>query len=110
MKAVILAAGEGRRLQPITSTRPKHLIKIGGKPILNHCLNALKLSGISEVVIVVNYMADTIQQYFGDGKKLGIRIDYVKQEAATGTGNAVSVVEPHVKEEFMLVYGDLLFT
>jgi len=110
MKAVILAAGEGKRLQPITSTRPKHLIKIGGKPILNYCLKALKLSGISEVVIVVNYMADKIQQYFGDGKKLGIRIDYVKQEAVTGTGNAVSVVEPHIKEEFMLVYGDLLFT
>jgi NDP-sugar pyrophosphorylase family protein len=56
MKAVILAAGEGVRLQPITSTRPKHLIKVGGKPILEHCLNAVKTSGIEEALIVIHYM------------------------------------------------------
>jgi UDP-N-acetylglucosamine diphosphorylase/glucosamine-1-phosphate N-acetyltransferase len=109
MKAVILAAGEGVRLQPITSTRPKHLIKVGGKPILEHCLNAVKASKINEVLIVVHYMADSIQQYFGDGSKLGLKIDYIEQKAIVGTGNAVSVAEPFVKDEFLLVYGDLLF-
>jgi bifunctional UDP-N-acetylglucosamine pyrophosphorylase/glucosamine-1-phosphate N-acetyltransferase len=110
MKAVILAAGEGVRLQPVTSTRPKHLIKVGGKPILEHCLNALKASGISEMLIVVHYMGDMIRQYFGDGQKLGVKIEYVEQKSAVGTGDAVGVVEPHVTGDFILVYGDLLFT
>jgi len=110
MKAVILAAGEGMRLQPITSTRPKHLIKVGGKPILEHCLNVLKASGINEILMVVHYMADAIRNYFGDGGKFGLKIEYVEQKAVLGTGNAVGVAEPYVKEDFLLVYGDLLFT
>ena len=109
MKAAILAAGEGVRLQPITATRPKHLIKLAGKPILGHCLNALKKAGISEAVIVVHYMADTIRQYFGDGKDFGLEIEYAEQEAVLGTGNAVSVVESYVKDDFLLVNGDMLF-
>lgn len=110
MKAVVLAAGEGVRLKPITSTRPKHLIKVGGKPILEHCLSALKASGIEEAVIVVHYKADMIREYFGDGKRFGLRLEYVEQPSMLGTGNAVAVVEPLVKEEFLLVYGDLLFS
>jgi len=109
MKAVILAAGEGVRLQPITSTRPKHLIKVGGKPILKYCLNAVKTSGIDEVLIVIHFMGDAVRQHFGDGKKLGLKIEYVEQKAVLGTGNAVSVVEPHIKDDFLLVYGDVLF-
>ncbi len=110
MKAVILAAGEGVRLQPITSTRPKHLIKVGGKPILEHCLNAVKTSGIDEALIVIHYMENVIRQYFGDGKKFGLKIEYVEQKAIIGTGNAVSLAEPHVKDDFLMVYGDLLFS
>jgi bifunctional UDP-N-acetylglucosamine pyrophosphorylase/glucosamine-1-phosphate N-acetyltransferase len=110
MKAVILAAGEGVRLQPITSTRPKHLIKVGGKPILERCLESLKASGITDMLIVVHYRGDMIRQYFGDGQKFGVKIDYVEQKATVGTGDAVGVVEPHLKDEFLLVYGDLLFT
>jgi UDP-N-acetylglucosamine diphosphorylase/glucosamine-1-phosphate N-acetyltransferase len=109
MKAVVLAAGEGVRLQPITATRPKHLIKVGGKPILERCLEALKACGISETVIVTHYMGNVIRQYFGDGEKMGLKIEYVAQEAVLGTGNAVSVVEPYVDGDFVLVYGDLLF-
>ncbi len=110
MKAVILAAGEGVRLQPITLTKPKHLIEIGGKPILAHGLNAVKASGINEVLIVVHYMADAIRDYFGDGERFGLKIEYAEQKGVLGTGNAVSVVEPYVKDDFLLVYGDLLFT
>ena len=110
MKAVIFAAGEGVRLQPITSTRPKHLIKVGGKPILEHCLNAVKTSGIEEALVVIHYMGDAIRQYLGDGKRFGLKIEYVEQEAMLGTGNAVSLVEPNMKDDFLLVYGDLLFS
>jgi bifunctional UDP-N-acetylglucosamine pyrophosphorylase/glucosamine-1-phosphate N-acetyltransferase len=109
MKAAILAAGEGIRLQPITATRPKHMIKIAGKPILEYCLSALKRAGVSEAVIVVHYMADSIRQHFGDGKDFGLRIEYAQQQAVLGTGNAVSVVEPYMKEDFLLVNGDMLF-
>jgi UDP-N-acetylglucosamine diphosphorylase/glucosamine-1-phosphate N-acetyltransferase len=110
MKGVVLAAGEGARLQPITATRPKHLIKVGGKPILEHCLEALKASGITEVTVVTHYMGDAIQQFFGDGERLGLKITYVEQAEMLGTGNAASAVEPYVEGDFVLVYGDLLFT
>ena len=110
MKAVLLAAGEGVRLQPITSSRPKHLIRVAGKPILEHCLDALKASGVTEAIIVTHFMSDAIRQYFGDGEKIGLKIKYVEQAAMLGTGNAVSAIEPHVKGAFVLVYGDLLFS
>lgn len=110
MKAVVLAAGEGVRLQPITLTRPKHLVEVGGKPLLEYCLSSLKASGVDEVLIVVHYMAEAIQKQFQDGKKFGMRIEYVEQKAIVGTGNATSVVEPYVKDDFVLIYGDLLFT
>jgi UDP-N-acetylglucosamine diphosphorylase / glucose-1-phosphate thymidylyltransferase / UDP-N-acetylgalactosamine diphosphorylase / glucosamine-1-phosphate N-acetyltransferase / galactosamine-1-phosphate N-acetyltransferase len=109
VKAVILAAGEGVRLQPITSTRPKHLIKVGGKPIIEHCLDALKTAGVSEVTIVTHYMGNAIRFHLGEGEKLGLKIKYVEQEAVLGTGNAVSTVETQVDGDFILIYGDLLF-
>jgi bifunctional UDP-N-acetylglucosamine pyrophosphorylase/glucosamine-1-phosphate N-acetyltransferase len=109
MKAVLLAAGEGVRLLPITATRPKHLIKVGGKPILQFCLEAVKNAGITETVIVTHYMGNAIRQYFGDGEKFGLHINYVEQKAVLGTGNATCVAEPYVDDDFVLVYGDLLF-
>lgn len=110
MKAVVLAAGEGVRLRPLTLTRPKHMIIVGGKPILEHCLTAIKMCGMNEVIIVVNYMADNIRRYFGSGEKFGLNVEYAYQKSVVGTGNAVGVAEPYVKEDFLLVYGDLLFT
>ncbi len=109
MKAVLLAAGEGVRLMPITATRPKHLIKVGGKPILQFCLEAVKRAGIDEAIIVTHYMGDAIRSYFGDGEKVGLKLSYVEQKAVLGTGNAASVAEPYVDGDFVLIYGDLLF-
>ncbi len=110
MKAVILAAGEGVRLQPVTSTRPKHLIRVGGKPILQHCLETLKTVGVTEIIIVTHYMGNAIREFFGNGEKLGLNLKYVNQPTVLGTGNAAAVTEPYVKESFLLVYGDLLFS
>ena len=67
LKAIILAAGEGVRLLPITATRPKHLIRVGGKAILEHCLDAFKANGVTEAVIVTHYMGEAIREFFGDG-------------------------------------------
>ncbi|MFB3888308.1 MAG: bifunctional sugar-1-phosphate nucleotidylyltransferase/acetyltransferase [Candidatus Bathyarchaeia archaeon] len=110
MKAVILAAGEGVRLLPITATRPKHLIRMGAKPILEHCLDALKGAGVTEAVIVTHYMGDAIRSYFGDGSRFGFRLEYVEQTQILGTGNAAATAEPYVTGDFVLVYGDLLFS
>ena len=109
MKALLLAAGEGVRLMPITATRPKHLIKVGGKPILQFCLEAVKKAGIDEAVIVTHYMGESIRSYFGDGAKLGLKLSYVEQKAVLGTGNAAEAAEPYVDGDFVLIYGDLLF-
>lgn len=110
MKAVILAAGEGIRLLPITATRPKHLIKVGGKPILEHCLSALKKAGITEALTVTHYRAKAIHDYFGDGQQFGIKLNYAEQTSILGTGNAASMAETYVDDKFALIYGDLLFS
>ena len=110
MKAVILAAGEGQRLQPLTFTRPKHLISLTGKPVLQFCLDAVKAVGISEVVIITNFMGDKIKTHFGDGATQGLKISYLEQRTLLGTGNAAMLAEPFVDDHFVLIYGDLLFT
>ncbi len=110
MKAAVLAAGEGVRLRPITLTRPKHMISVGGKPILEHCLETLGDCGFNEVNLVVHYMQNAVRGYFGDGGRTGSKISYIEQEKIVGTGDAVSSVEPYVTDPFLLVYGDLLFT
>jgi len=110
MKAVILAAGEGIRLRPLTLTRPKHLIPVGGKPLLTHLLTSLKAAGIDEALIVVHYMADKIQQYFGNGSHLGMKIEYAVQKQISGTADATGMAQDYVKEDFLLVYGDLYIT
>jgi UDP-N-acetylglucosamine diphosphorylase / glucose-1-phosphate thymidylyltransferase / UDP-N-acetylgalactosamine diphosphorylase / glucosamine-1-phosphate N-acetyltransferase / galactosamine-1-phosphate N-acetyltransferase len=109
MKAVLLAAGAGERLMPLTATRPKHLLKVGGKPILQFCLEAVKHAGISEAIVVTHYMGDTIKNYFGNGEKFGLKLTYVEQKQILGTGNAAEVAEPYVDDDFVLIYGDLLF-
>jgi len=110
MKAVILAAGEGTRLRPITSSKPKPMIKICGKPILEHIINSLSYSEIKEVIIVTNYKGEAIQQYFKNRKNDNLKIRFKKQEKMIGTGNALGITESMINEDFILVYGDLLFS
>ena len=110
MKAVVLAAGEGIRLRPLTSTRPKHLIPVGGKPLLEHLLSSIKAAGVDEALIVVYYMADRIKQFFGDGSKFGMKLEYALQDGVRGTADATGLAKDYVKEDFLLVYGDLLIT
>ena len=109
MKAVLLAAGAGERLMPLTATRPKHLIKVCGKPILQFCLEAVKRAGITEAIIVTHYMGEAIRNYFDDGEKLGLKLSYVEQKEILGTGNAAEIAKPYVDGDFALIYGDLLF-
>jgi len=110
MKAVVLAAGEGKRLRPLTYTRPKHMIQVAGKPLLEHLLSALKEAGLTDIVMVVNYKAERIKKYFKDGKNFGLKIEYAHQKEMKGTADAFGMAENHVKGDFVAVYGDLLVT
>ncbi len=110
MKAVILAAGEGKRLRPITSSRPKPLIPLAGKPLLEHTIISLKDAGINEILLIVGYKEDMIKKYFGGGKdKFGLKICYVTQEEYLGTAHAAGYAKDFVNDEtFLMMYGDLL--
>lgn len=110
MKAVIIVAGEGKRLRPITSSRPKPLIPIAGKPLLEHTILALKNSGIKEILLVVGYKENLIKDYFGDGKeKFDLKIEYITQEEQLGTAHAFGYGKDFANDESVLfMYGDLL--
>ncbi len=108
MKAVILAAGEGKRMYPLTRTRPKVMLPIANRPILEHLLIEMKKAGVNEFTFVVGYHAETIRQHFGDGSKWGVRIDYVTQRKQLGTAHAVKTIEGLVEDRFLLANGDVL--
>ena len=110
MKAVVLAAGEGTRLRPFTLTRPKHLISVAGKTVMEHVLDAVKNAGINEVIVVVHYKAEQLRDFLGDGSKFGLSIEYVRQAEMKGTADAIKCVESNVNEDFLLIYGDILTT
>ena len=108
MKAVILAAGEGNRLRPLTSSRPKPIIPIVGKPLLEHTILGLKSAGIDHILLIVGYKEDIIKEYFGNGiQKFGITIEYVTQEEYLGTAHATGYARYFVGDEnFLMMYGD----
>jgi len=110
VKAVILAAGEGTRLRPFTLTRPKHLISVGGKTVIEHVLETVKNAGINETVIVVHYKAEQLKDFLGDGSKFGLSLEYVHQTEMKGTADAIQTAEAKVNEDFLLIYGDILTT
>jgi len=108
LKAVILAAGEGLRLQPLTDNRPKHLIPIACKPILDHLLENVAKCNISEALLVVGRWKDMIQQSFGDGRSKGLRISYAVQPAVLGTAHAIGMAQEFVGQHpFLALYGDI---
>ena len=108
MKAVVLAAGKGERLMPLTENRPKHLLPIGGKPLLEWILEGMVGAGVDEALLVTHYMEEQIKGYFGDGKRLGLELSYVRQEEMRGTADAFRMAEDFAGgEEFLGVYGDL---
>ncbi|MCP4369102.1 MAG: nucleotidyltransferase family protein, partial [Deltaproteobacteria bacterium] len=85
MKAVVMAGGAGSRLRPLTIHRPKPMIPIVNKPVVSHIIDLLKRHGITEVVITVQYLADLIQDFFGDGSSFGVHIHYSVEETPLGT-------------------------
>ena len=109
MQAVILAAGRGTRLQPLTDNIPKAMIKVNGKPILQILLEQLKSGEITEIIIIVHYLKEKIIDHFKDGSQLGISIKYVEQKEMKGSADAVLKAEPYVNDKFLCLACDSLF-
>jgi len=106
MKAVVLAAGEGKRLRPLTALRPKPMVPVGNRPVLEHVVESLADAGVDELVFVVGYRSDRIQTYFGDGDDWGVDVEYVVQEKQLGSGHALLQAEDSVDGDFLVVNGD----
>jgi UDP-N-acetylglucosamine diphosphorylase / glucose-1-phosphate thymidylyltransferase / UDP-N-acetylgalactosamine diphosphorylase / glucosamine-1-phosphate N-acetyltransferase / galactosamine-1-phosphate N-acetyltransferase len=108
LRAAILAAGKGERLWPLTEKNPKHLLPLGGEPLLERTLRGLVKAGIRDIVTVVQFGAEKIESFLGDGKWLGASISYVRQKRLGGTADAVETIQKEFEsdERFLVVYGD----
>ena len=108
MKAMILAAGEGLRMRPLTLERPKPLIELAGKPLLQHHLERLRAAGIKDVVINVSYLGEMIIDYFGNGSSFGVNIEYSREESALETAGGILNAAPLLgPDPFVLINGDI---
>ena len=108
-KAVLLAAGRGKRMGELTKTLPKPMLQVRGKPVLQHILEGLRDAGLTDFLIIVGWRAEIVRGFFHDGEKLGVRIEYMTQEEQNGTGKVVGQAGPFVgSEAFLLSYGDIL--
>ncbi len=108
MKAVILAAGEGNRMRPLTYTRPKVMLPVANKPILEHLLIESREAGISEFVLIVGYHDEQVRDYFGRGEKWGVTIDYCTQKKQLGTADAIKTAESLIQGNFLVMNGDIV--
>ncbi|MFH0769174.1 MAG: bifunctional sugar-1-phosphate nucleotidylyltransferase/acetyltransferase [Chloroflexota bacterium] len=108
MKAVILAAGEGNRMRPLTYTRPKVMLPIANKPILEHLLIEASKAGIRDFIFIVGYHDEQVRNYFGSGDKWNVAIDYCAQRKQSGTADALNMVRGLVDGNFLMMNGDII--
>ena len=108
MECVVLAAGEGRRMRPLTAKRPKVMLPLANRPILEHLVLAARAAAITDFIFVVGYGEREIRKYFGDGSQWGIQIRYAAQRHQHGTADAVRSVRDLVREPFILLNGDMI--
>jgi UDP-N-acetylglucosamine diphosphorylase/glucosamine-1-phosphate N-acetyltransferase len=108
IKAVILAAGEGNRMRPLTHNRPKVMLPVAGKPILEHLVVAMQQAGIKEFIMVVGYHDEQIRDYFGDGSNWNVTIQYSNQRKQLGTADAVRMVKGFIDGNFLVANGDII--
>jgi mannose-1-phosphate guanylyltransferase/phosphomannomutase len=108
MKAVVMAGGEGTRLRPLTSNQPKPMVPIVGKPCMEHILDLLRRHDMTEVVVTLAFMPQSIRSYFGDGESLGLDVDYSVEEQPLGTAGSVRLARERLDETFIVISGDAL--
>ena len=106
MKAVVMAGGQGSRLRPLTINRPKPMVPLVDKPVVVHIVELLKRHGITKVVLTLQYMADMMQDYFGDGSAMDMDFQYSIEEIPLGTAGSVKNAQKHLDETFIVISGD----
>lgn len=108
MKCIILAAGEGKRLRPLTFTKPKVMVTVANKPILEWTLNNAKKAGCKEFIFIVGYKSEVVRNYFGNGEKWNVEIEYVNQGEPLGTAHALNAAKKFAGDEFIVISGDTI--
>ena len=108
MKALLLAAGEGTRLRPLTLDRPKPMLPLAGRPLLEHLVALLARHGIRDIAINLHYRPSTIVDHFGDGSGFGVRITYSHERELLGSAGAARKLDWFLGERFVVLYGDVL--
>lgn len=109
MKAVILAGGLGTRLQPYTTFLPKAMLPLGDRPLLEHLIEWVKGNGVDSFVLCVSYLRKTIQDYFEDGSRFGVKIEYAIADRPLATAGQLKTAEEFLDETFVCLYGDSVF-
>ena len=109
MKAVILAGGLGTRLRPLTNKKPKPMLPLGKKPLLEHLIKWIRKNGVKDIVLCVSYLHETIEKHFGDGSKFGVNIEYAISKKPLATAGQLKTAQKFVDDTFVCVYGDSIF-
>jgi len=109
MKAVILAGGLGTRLRPLTNKKPKPMLPLDKKPILEHLIKWIKKNGVKDIILCVSYLHETIEKYFEDGSKFGVNIEYAVSGRPLATAGQLKTAQKFIDDTFVCVYGDSLF-
>jgi NDP-sugar pyrophosphorylase family protein len=105
-QAVILAGGRGTRLRPLTLTRPKPMVEIQGKPFLEYQIEQLRQQGFKRVLLLLGYLPEIVRDYFGNGRRWGIKIEYSVSDVDDETGRRLKLAEPFLDPCFLLLYCD----
>jgi dTDP-glucose pyrophosphorylase len=105
---VIMAGGEGTRLRPHTNSCPKPLLPVGGKPMLEHIIERARAEGFQRFVLAIHYLGHMIEDYFGDGSRWQVQIDYLREESPLGTAGAIGLLDPRPDTPFLVSNGDVL--
>jgi mannose-1-phosphate guanylyltransferase len=108
VQALVLAGGEGTRLRPLTSTIPKPVVPLAGKPFIVYMLEWLRSHGVTEIILACGFMADDVRAVLGDGAALGLRLVYVEEPRPLGTGGALKFAQDVLRERFLMLNGDVL--
>ena len=103
-----MAGGEGTRLRPLTSSQPKPMVPILGKPCMEHILELLRSHGLTDVIVTLAFLPQAIRSYFGDGDALGLNIEYSVEQAPLGTAGSVRLASGALDETFLVISGDAL--
>ncbi len=109
MKVVIMAGGKGSRISSVYSDIPKPMICICNKPVLEHQINCLRKQGLTDIILIIGHLGSVVKEYFRDGAEFGVHVEYIEEGSPLGTAGALFYLKDKVKEDFLLINGDLLF-